>query len=112
MNGLSFAAPLRCRLKLPVTRTVEKFYKSKRKSKRVTISNAYASDSSFKFLQPICADSLPYMCHQFVASVFGHQLVVSIHDYLLLLVVTSLESIVTLTTNTSYFFWTLNVQYI
>jgi len=41
------------------------------------------------------------MCRQFVASVFGHQLVVSIHDHLLLLEVTSLGCIVTLTTNNS-----------
>ena len=41
------------------------------------------------------------MCRQFAASVFGHQLVVSIHEYILLLVVTSLECIVTLTTNNS-----------
>ena len=102
MNWLSFAAPLTCRLKLPVTRTVEKYYKSK--SKRVTISNDNASNSSFNFFQTICADSLPYICRQFVASVFGHQLVVSKHDYLLLLEVTSLECIVTITTNNSYCF--------
>ena len=53
------------------------------------------------FLHPICADSLPYRYSQFVASVFGHQLDVSIYDYLLLLVVTSLECIVTLTQNNS-----------
>ena len=46
-----------------------------------------ASNSSFYFLHPIFADSLPYMCCQLLDSVFGHQLVVSIHDYLLLLVV-------------------------
>ena len=44
------------------------------------------------------------MCRQFMASVFGHQLVVSIHKYLLLLVVTILECIVTLTTNNSNYF--------
>ena len=38
------------------------------------------------------------MCRHFLASIFGHQLVVSLHGYLLLLVVTSLEYIVTLTT--------------
>ena len=59
------------------------------------------NSSSLNFFHPICADYLPYMCRQFVASVFGHQLVVSIHDYLLLLVVTSLECIVTLTTKNS-----------
>ena len=32
---------------------------------------------------------------QFVPSVFGHPVVVNIHDYILLLVVTSLECIVT-----------------
>ena len=104
MNWLSFSASLTCRLNLPVTRTVEKYYKSKNKSKIVTISNDNASHSSFKFLQPICADSLPYLCRQFLASAFGHQLVLSIHDYLLLLVVTSLKYIVTLTTNNSYCF--------
>ena len=41
-----------------------------------------------KKILPISADS--YMCRQFEASVFGHQLVLSIHDYLSLLVVTSL----------------------
>ena len=47
------------------------------------------------FLDPICAVHLE-MSRQFVASVFGHPLVVNIHDYLLLLVViTSLECIVT-----------------
>ena len=35
---------------------------------------------------------IPYMSRQFVASVFGHQLVVSIHDYLVLLLVTTNNS--------------------
>ena len=39
------------------------------------------------------------MCRQFVASIFGHPLVVNISDYLLFLVVTSLEC--TETTNNS-----------
>ena len=47
-------------IKLPVTRTVEKNYKSKSKSKGkgVTISNDNVSNSSVKFLQPICM----YVC--------------------------------------------------
>ena len=54
-NELTFiCCTIDMELKLPVTRTVEKFYetKSKSKSKRVTISNDNASKSSFKFLQP------------------------------------------------------------
>ena len=54
MNRLSFAAPLTCRFKLPVTMTVEKYFKgkSKSKSKRVTIFNDKASNSSLNFFQP------------------------------------------------------------
>ena len=53
------------------------------------------SKSGFNFLHPVCADSWPYMCRQFVASVYGQPLVVSIHDNFLSLVLTSLECIVT-----------------
>ena len=73
-------------------------------AEKQTLFNDNASNSSFNFLHPICEDSLPYMCHQFVASVFGHQHFVSIHDYLLFLVVTRLEYILTLTTNKGNFF--------
>ena len=49
----------------------------------------------FNFLHPVFADSLPYMYRQFVVSVSGQPLVVSIHDNCLSLVLTSLECIVT-----------------
>ena len=100
MNWLLFASPLTCRSKFPVTRTVENYYKSKSKSKRITISNDNASNSTLKFLQPICVQILYLIC----AVSLWFPFLVSIHHYLLLHVETSLECIVTLTTNKSYCF--------